>query len=864
MRKKKSQGGILTLVLIILIILASIILVWTVIKNAIGKGSDVDTEIITVSLTIEEPVYVNYTVNLTRFGVTRGTDKAVVDHLAISVVGIDDTGKTLSLNFNVSAPSQLETKYYTLNFTRLAKLSKIVLYPVSIKGRVGISTTYTVRNNEAGTPPDWGPPINPVCDSSGIWQNQGCFEAGCGIGGNAGKPRYQTRTVDPAGCAAASQCVNDTSCTCTTGVWSDNGCGNGCAAIEMNQTRTVSPAGCAAASQCNASHPTCAMTYYLDSDRDGFGNGTISLIRLANYNTSAELSGHINDDCNDSYSLAHPGAVEILDNRIDEDCDWRDTSGVNSCKNLNSNSVVYLLTQSINNVPVDQGCFNITANKVILDLNGFLINGTVNYSQSCRDNYPSDSEMCNYANSGSCSTPQKCMYTSGGSSCTSYGYEYYCYSNNCRWNYQPSNDYYCSGSAPSSCNYLYSESDCQMWGCSPSYSCSGSLECYFYSNDYNACSSHTQCSASTSYNHGCSDGSSQTQYDCQNNGGTWDMYCYDYGSCNYLSYDGISCKDSNYNVYSACYPYYGSCEGSVSRNCGDFSSSNCSSQGSYCSWVPVLNGSCTYLCENWLNPSDCFREGCEWHDDYHYCGYSSVVNCGNYHNGKECYDNRCYWDYNGGYCNSFGEGTYCAAQPQSSCSGDCSWRNLCSWNSNTRVSSFGIHLKSYNNAFIRNGKISNFNYGISIENSTNNLINGVNITGHRDVVGTQQGFGVTLVSSSNNNTISNVAASRDHYYGIYMFLSSGNRLANITANLNYYGVWLASSSNNNVTNLNSSQNAYTGTYISSSNSNSIINSTACSNSLYDFVCSSSTSAFNSNKCLQSKSGTCSGLTCNIC
>jgi parallel beta-helix repeat protein len=255
MRKKRGQGNIITVVLIILIVLTAIILVWSVIKKTLSKGTeDIDSSIITASLTIEEPVYINYTANLTRFGVTRGTDEAIIDHLTISLVGIDGTGKISSRNFNVSAPTRLETKYYTLNFTGLTKLNKIRVYPISPNGKTGPLVEYIVRGSEQTSPPSWGNIINPdnlppACDK-GTWSDS----PSCGTNGCAATERYQTRTVNPAGCDTSSWCNPDPSCTCSPGGWTNQGCGpaGGCDTGDMYQTRTVNPAGCNTTSQCVA------------------------------------------------------------------------------------------------------------------------------------------------------------------------------------------------------------------------------------------------------------------------------------------------------------------------------------------------------------------------------------------------------------------------------------------------------------------------------------------------------------------------------------------------------------------------------------------------------------------------------------
>lgn len=64
--------------------------------------------------------------------------------------------------------------------------------------------------------------------------------------------------------------------------------------------------------------------YYLDADNDGFGNEMMTL------DTCLALApaGWVSDDtdCNDAVSSIYPGASDIVDNFIDEDCSGRDAS----------------------------------------------------------------------------------------------------------------------------------------------------------------------------------------------------------------------------------------------------------------------------------------------------------------------------------------------------------------------------------------------------------------------------------------------------------------------------------------------------------------------------------------------------------
>lgn len=62
------------------------------------------------------------------------------------------------------------------------------------------------------------------------------------------------------------------------------------------------------------------ITYYQDFDNDGFGNSDVT------QSDCNPISGFVldNSDCNDNNPNAYPGALEVLDNSIDENCDGVD------------------------------------------------------------------------------------------------------------------------------------------------------------------------------------------------------------------------------------------------------------------------------------------------------------------------------------------------------------------------------------------------------------------------------------------------------------------------------------------------------------------------------------------------------------
>ena len=138
-------------------------------------------------------------------------------------------------------------------------------------------------------------------------------------------------------------------------------------------------------------------------------------------------------------------------------------------------------------------------------------------------------------------------------------------------------------------------------------------------------------------------------------------------------------------------------------------------------------------------------------------------------------------------------------------------------------SSCGVYLSGRNAVTVKNLTIAGFSYGIQLYNSSGNIV-------AENTTSSNSRYGICL-NNSNGNTVTGNTAS-DNHEGIFLHNSIGNSLtANITSN-NYSGIYLYYNCNDNTLTDNTASKNSHGIYLYNSSNNTLTDNTTNSNSYY--------------------------------
>jgi parallel beta-helix repeat protein len=164
---------------------------------------------------------------------------------------------------------------------------------------------------------------------------------------------------------------------------------------------------------------------------------------------------------------------------------------------------------------------------------------------------------------------------------------------------------------------------------------------------------------------------------------------------------------------------------------------------------------------------------------------------------------------------------------------------------------------------------------ITLNSRTGCKISDLQIDGNKDAYAGTSNYGIYLVSSSVDNTVTGNTCNNNSYSGIYLYSSSkNNTIASNTCNNNSYsGIFVYSSSNDNTVTGNTCNNNSYGIYLySSSNYNTITGNTCNNNSYGIYLHSSNNNTVTGNTCnnnnsngiylYSSSNNTVTGNTCN--
>ncbi|MFA7707760.1 MAG: right-handed parallel beta-helix repeat-containing protein, partial [Candidatus Pacearchaeota archaeon] len=137
----------------------------------------------------------------------------------------------------------------------------------------------------------------------------------------------------------------------------------------------------------------------------------------------------------------------------------------------------------------------------------------------------------------------------------------------------------------------------------------------------------------------------------------------------------------------------------------------------------------------------------------------------------------------------------------------------------------GIYVSGYNYTTIRNGKINYYEQGIYFYSSNDNYISNVTFSHSSEGWGNYQGI---VLSDSSNNIINDINITESDDNAIQLFGGSNNSFTNVTIGYDEilfgYGISFSSSSNNVFSNVNLKSTETGFWFAQSSNNNKVINS----------------------------------------
>lgn|GEM_PF-6534911 len=126
----------------------------------------------------------------------------------------------------------------------------------------------------------------------------------------------------------------------------------------------------------------------------------------------------------------------------------------------------------------------------------------------------------------------------------------------------------------------------------------------------------------------------------------------------------------------------------------------------------------------------------------------------------------------------------------------------------------GVYLKGRKDVIIKNLNVRNFDFGIYLTSSNNNMLSGNTISSSY--------YDGIFLSSSNNNILSGNIARSNYYEGIYLSDSSNNTVSGNTANSNCDdGIYLSDSKNSILSGNIANSNYYDGIDLSYSSNNTL-------------------------------------------